>query len=169
MIRRRVVLLGCLLLVALTPAASAFVDPPVLVPEHPAASKAVSINIHFGACDGWIDRPGYPKITSNGTSIRVLLAATHASSASWCNVPIGTAHVLLGTFRPGSYVLQVDRTYQDFFGNEVVETLGTIEFTVAAAQPVMVPTLGAYGTILLLLGVAMLASAALCRHRALRA
>jgi hypothetical protein len=52
----------------------------------------------------------------------------------------------VGSFPPGSYTLQVDRWYQDGFGDggTITETLGVLPFTVegGAAPPTPLPTLG---------------------------
>lgn len=165
MIRRRVVLLGCLLLVAFAPAASAFIDPPVLVPAHPVAGEPVSVSMRIGVCDAFVEKPGYPKITRTGNSIHVLIASVHAAGSGWCIYPPATAVIPIGTFSRGSYTLEVDRSYENFFGEQVVETLGTLQFSVAAAQPVMVSTIGQYGLAAMLVGLLIL-GAAFQRRRA---
>lgn len=167
MIRRRVVLLGCLLLMAFAPAALAFIDPPVLVPDHPVAGEPVSVSMRAGVCDDLVEKPGYPKITRTGSSIHVLIASVHAASADWCiYYPVATAVIQVGTFPSGNYTMKVDRTYENFFGEEVVETLGTIEFSVAPVQPVMVPTVGLYGIAAMLAGLLVLGALFLRRYRA---
>ncbi|MDN5924731.1 MAG: hypothetical protein L0H70_07000 [Xanthomonadales bacterium] len=167
MIRRRAILLACLLFVAFVPSAWAVVDPPELVPEHPVAGETVSVSMRVGVCDAFVEKQGYPKVTRSGNSIRVLIASVHATSVDWCiYYPIATAVIPVGEFPRGDYTVQVDRTYQDFVGNEVIETLGLIGFAVTAAQPVVVPALGVYGIALLLLGLLVLAAIALHRRRA---
>ncbi|MDN5924730.1 MAG: hypothetical protein L0H70_06995 [Xanthomonadales bacterium] len=145
--------------------ALAFVDSPVLVPQNPVAGQTVSVSIRVGTCDVFVAKPGYPQITRNGSAIRILFASAHATSIDWCIFPTGTLITPIGKFPSGNYTLQVDRTYQDFLGNDVVETLGTLGYTVAAAQPVKIPTLDVYGFALLLFGVLIMAAFALHRHR----
>lgn len=140
----------------LVPSASAFVDSPVLVPEHPVAGETVSISVTAGECDDFMVRPGYPQISRNSNSIRVVLASIHASSANWCIYPVGTTVVPIGALSPGSYTLQVDRTYQNSFGEEVTETLDLLIFSVGATPDTAVPTLGSFGIGVLLLGVLLL-------------
>lgn len=149
-------LCAAMVIATLVPSASsAFVDPPVLVPEHPVDGETVSISIRAGVCDGFIEKPGYPQVTRNGSSIRVLLASTHSSGGTWCNLPTGEYEFVVGTFNPGNYVLQVDRFYQDIVGGTVIETLGVLSFSVTgtgtSATPV--PLLGPIGIGVLLLGV----------------
>lgn len=165
MIRFRSVMLG-MLLTLVTPTASAFVDAPVLVPAHPVAGQTVSVSIRIGVCDALVEAPGYPKITRVGNSIRVLLASVHAASADWCIFyPIATAVVPVGEFPHGNYTLHVDRTYENFFGEVIVESLGVIPFAVVGSQPLKIPTLGEYGLCILLIGLLVISTLFLNRGR----
>lgn len=136
--------------------AFAFVDLPILVPDHPVAGQTVSVSIRTGVCDIFTEREGYPQITQTGNAIRIVVPAVHSSYDDYCLAPIGTVTFAVGAFPAGNYTLQVDRIYDDdVFGGEIVETLGTLPFTVTAALPtsVAVPSLSAVGLVLLVVGI----------------
>jgi hypothetical protein len=124
-----------------------FLDPPYLTPALPAAGDTVSVNIHDGICDGIIGIPGYPQVTQNGSSIRILLWSASYTDPILCNIPEGTGTYVVGSYPPGSYTLQVDREYFGDLGEILTETLGVIPFTVAggATQAVALPVLNLYG------------------------
>jgi hypothetical protein len=130
---------------ALRPA-QAFVDPPWITPEHPQAGETVYVNLRFGICDAILVGQIPPQITQSGTAIRILFWSSHDTDPILCNVPIWTAAVPIGSFPPGSYTLQVDRWYQDGFGDggTITETLGVLPFTVegGASAPTPLPALG---------------------------
>ena len=52
-------------------AAAAFIDPPYLTPEHPTAGDTVTLNIRAGVCDGIGSGHGYPRISQEGSQIRI--------------------------------------------------------------------------------------------------
>lgn len=121
--------------------AHAFFDAPTLVPTSPVAGQTVSVSIRGGECDGIVASSGYPQITQDGNAIRILFDSYHVSSGGvLCNISVGTLVQPVGSYPAGAYTLQVDRTFVDFFGDTVVETLGTIPFQVIEARAV--PALG---------------------------
>ena len=124
-----------------------FLDPPYLTPALPAAGDTVSVNIHDGICDGIIGIPGYPQVTQNGSSIRILLWSASYTDPILCNIPEGTGTYVVGSYPPGSYTLQVDREYFGDLGEILTETLGVIPFAIAggATQAVALPVLNLYG------------------------
>jgi hypothetical protein len=128
-----------------------FFDPPYLTPALPAAGDTVSVNIHDGICDGIIGIPGYPQITQNGSSIRILLWSASYTDPILCNIPEGTGTYVVGSYPPGSYTLQVDREYFGDVGEILTETLGVIPLTVAGggAQPIALPASNAVSLVVL--------------------
>lgn len=138
------------------PVAYSFVDPPTLVPVHPVAGQTISVSIRAGYCDFFTERLGYPQISQVGSVIRIVVPAVHSSYSDYCIAPIGTVTFPVGSYPVGSYTVQVDRIYEDDInGGDIVETLGTLPFTVTAAPPtsVAVPSLTGTGTALLLVGI----------------
>lgn len=128
--------------------AHAFFDPPTLIPESPVAGQMVSVSVRGGECDAIIESPGYPQITQDGYSIRILFDTYHVSSGGvLCNFTVGTLVQAVGSYPAGSYTLQVDRTYIDFFGDRIVETLGITPFVATEAHAV--PAVGKFGLTLL--------------------
>jgi hypothetical protein len=136
--------------------AAAFLDPPYLTPEHPMAGDIVTLNIRAGVCDGIGSGHGYPRISQEGTHIRIVVWSVSYHDSELCFLPIWTNTIALGAYPAGSYTLQVDRDYFDGGGDLRTETLGAIPFAVAGnglPEPVAAPALGAFGLALLLLGL----------------
>jgi subtilisin family serine protease len=136
--------------------ALAFVDPPTLSPANPTAGQTVSVSVRSGECDFFTEREGYPQVTQSGTAIRIVLPAVHSSNGQFCTALPGTVTFPVGAYPVGSYTLQVDRIYvDDINGGDVVETLGTLAFTVsaAAAQAMKVPAASPAALIALILAV----------------
>jgi hypothetical protein len=142
--------------------AAAFLDPPYLTPEHPTAGDTITLNIRGGVCDGIGSGNGYPRISQEGSHIRIVLWSVSYHDSELCNIPVGIATETIGTYPAGSYTLQVDRDYFDGGGDLRTESLGAIPFTVAGnggvPQPVAAPALDACGLVLLLLGLIGIAS-----------
>lgn len=140
-----------------------------VVPANPVAGQTVSVHIREGVCDAIIESEGFPLVTQSGQHIRILFDTIHADDPVFCNIPPAEADWPLGQFVAGDYVLQVDRHYLDIFG-DVIETVGTLEFTVTspAALVVGIPTLNLIG--LVSLGMILAAMAGWRRRtgRALR-
>jgi len=155
-----------LMLVLLSQLAQAFVDPPTLSPINPTESQTVSVNIRIGVCDAFVEQTGYPQITQSGNAIRILIPSIHAFDSSFCNFGTGTAIDPIGAYPPGSYTIQVDRTYTAVGPTRtVVETLGILPFTVTAAPaPASLPTVGFVGLITLIAIILLIAKMVL-RHR----
>jgi subtilisin family serine protease len=142
--------------------AVAFVDAPILVPDHPVAGQTVSVSIRSGVCDTFADRDGYPQITQTGNAIRIVVPIHHIYESSLCQAAIGTKVYPVGVFPAGSYTLQVDQIYPAITGGgDVVETLGTLAFDVTAAAPgaTAVPTLSQVGIAVLAVVLLVLAFA----------
>lgn len=132
--------------IAFARTAYGFLDPPYLTPALPVAGDTISVSIRGGICDGVGTIPGYPQITRQGNTIRIVLWGVSVTDPILCNIPIGTVTYAVGAYTPGSYTLQVDRNYQDDLGGIVTETLGVIPFAVVggAVQTVALPTLNLY-------------------------
>lgn len=131
--------------------ASAFIDPPVLIPANPLAGQTISISIRHGDCDGFHAVP--PQITRVGNAIRMLLATSHYDDPLFCNSPVSTAIFEVGSFPPGSYVLHVERFYDTAVPEPVYETLAVLEFEVGSGAPAALPASGLIGSLLLIAGI----------------
>src|SRR5690242_15581433 len=108
----RVAPLLALLLVLLAKPAWAFLDPPYITPANPTAGDAISVSIYGGQCDlvdMGIDWP--PPVTRQGTTITILFTGIHEDDPEWCYYDVGTATYPVGTYSPGSYMLDVERRY----------------------------------------------------------
>ncbi len=141
--------------------ASAFIDPPVLVPESPTAGQTVSVSIRHGDCDGFYADP--PQITQVGNAIHMVLETTRYDDPLWCNLPIYTGVFAVGSFPAGTYTLHIERFYNTLVPASVYETLANFEFTVRGETPVSLPATGAAGGLLLALGILITVA---WRHRA---
>lgn len=134
------------LLTIASPFASAYMEATGIVPATPVAGEVVSVHIRDGVCDAIVQTEGYPVITQVGQTIRILFDSIHSDDFVFCNIPEGEGDFPIGQYEPGNYTLQVDRHYRGFLG-DVIETVGTLNFTVAAptASAVGVPTMSAAG------------------------
>jgi hypothetical protein len=116
--------------------AQAFFDPPWIVPAAPRVDEVVSVSIHGGVCDTIFFRPGYPQITRNGNSVRIVEYGDHLIPGDeLCIYGVGTLAEPIGTFSPGEYTLTVDLVYDNYpFGYETI-TIGIVPFTVHGVTP----------------------------------
>ena len=136
------------------PSAHAFFDPPWITPTLPSPSDVVSVNIRGGVCDSIFFRQGFPQITQQGNSIRILEYGHHWDDQDLCVYDVGTLVAPIGTFAPGDYTLTVDFTYEDYPFGYTTTTLGVIPFTVAGAVPASpVPALTRFGQLALLISI----------------
>lgn len=156
-----VLLLACLLLAG---TAHAYINTPFITPALPYAGDALYVNVDSGVCDAIAAEPGYPQITTNGSSVRVVLLALRYTNIELCNLPSGVATVPVGVLSAGSYQITVDVFYYDGFGNPHNDTIGVLPLVVqaAAAAPIGAPATTPAGLVLL---VAMLGSIAVWRQR----
>jgi len=147
------------LLAVFSQSASAFFDPPYVSPSLPTASDVVSVNIRAGICDTLVGIPGYPQITRDDNSVRILLFAVRYEDSELCSLGVGTATYSIGTYSPGEYSVQVDIFYYDGGGNPRTETLGVVPFTIAGDTPSAIPAngVGRIGLLALILGMLGLA------------
>ena len=153
--------IACLACGALSTAAMAFIDPPVLVPEYPVAGQTIAVSIHHGECDGFRAKP--PQITQVGNAIHMLLESSHYDDIVLCNDPIFTAVFTVGAFPVGTYTLHVERVYDTGVPAPVYETLANFEFTVLGGTVTALPATGAWGALLLVVAI-LIATAR--KHRA---
>lgn len=148
--------------------AHAFITLDAIVPASPMPGETVAVRVSAGLCDSIIEAAGYPQITQNGNTIRMLLATSFTDDIILCNSEPGTVDLPFGDFPSGNYTLQLDRQYIDFFGATIIQTVGTARFVVGgAAESTPLPTLGVGGLLLMVLG--MLAAAKLMLSRRNRA
>jgi len=154
-----------LAIVLLSQLSNAFVDPPTLSPTNPTEGQTVSVNIRVGQCD--VLPVGPEQITQTGNSIRILLNSIHISYSEFCNIIVGVRTFPLGVYPPGSYTVQVDRTYElPLPPQTIVETLGILPFTVAGAPaPAVLPTNGFIGLLALFVTVLLIAAPVLSRRQ----
>ena len=124
---------AALLLAMMSSSAQAFFDPPWITPAAPRAGETVSVNIRGGICDGVFEHPGFPQITRQGNSVRLLEYGHHWDSSDLCIYDIGTLAQPIGAFPPGNYTLTVDFVYPDVLGPTVI-TLGSVPFAVTGAS-----------------------------------
>jgi hypothetical protein len=141
-----------LMLALAAPRAHAFFDPPWITPATPTAGQTISVNIYGGICDGVIEWPGYPQITWNGGSIRIVEYGVHVGSPDLCIYPEGTLSVPVGSFPAGDYLLTVDFAYDDALYGPTIMTLGVVPFTVLGpVSAAAVPTFNHWGLLALAL------------------
>jgi len=95
----------------------AFLDPPYITPEIPISGQPISINIYGGFCDAIVGLEGYPQITQQGNNIRIIFFSVHYEDPEFCNLGVGTATTLIGSYPVGDYTLQVERRYIGFGGS----------------------------------------------------
>ncbi|MBK7209614.1 MAG: hypothetical protein IPH99_04515 [Xanthomonadales bacterium] len=146
--------LASLVFLALSSAAQAFITLDAIVPDSPMEGESVAVRVSAGLCDSIIEADGYPQITQSGNSIRMLLATTYTDDIILCNSEPGTVDLPFGEFSAGTYTLQLDRQYVDFFGATIVETVGTEGFAVSGfAGGTALPMLGPGGLLFLVLSM----------------
>ena len=142
--------------------AQAFVDPPILMPEHAIPGETVSVHLSYGECDGIIEWDGYPQITHTAGGVRLVVYMHHIPDIDWCVFPPLTRTIAIGEFPPGTYSVQVDRSYHDEINGFVTENLALLPFVIFGDQvPVPLSTDGAVSLGVLLLGLLLLAGIAL--------
>lgn len=147
--------------------AQAFFDPPWITPENPVAGESISVNIYGGICDWIAGREGFPQITQDGNSIRILEYGHHYEPGDeLCIDGIGTVVDAIGAFPPGDYALTVDLLYPHPVFGPTILNIGAVSFTVAPLPaPVSVPATGWLSTSLLLAALLLAAIWTLCTRR----
>jgi hypothetical protein len=142
--------------------AQAFFDLPWITPAVPRAGQGVSINVHGGTCDVFVDAPTYPRITIQDTAIHVVRYGWHETFQDFCIFEDWTITDLIGPLSQGDYTVTVDFLYDDPLFGPTTINLGVVPFTVAGMTPsTSVPMLGAWGQLALLILVPCLAARAL--------
>ena len=132
-----------------SPSALAFIDAPVLVTPSPIqVGQTVQISITAGECDAITSDP--VQVTRNGSTIVMTVPMIESFFSDFCIYPTGALTLDVGVFPPGSYTLQVNRSYFDERGLPTIALLGTLQFTVLASISAA-PALGPAGLISLAL------------------
>jgi len=145
--------------------AHAFFDPPWITPAAPRAGEMVSVNIRGGGCDAIFEWPGYPQITRNGNSVRLVEYGARAPDG-WCIFGEGTLSEPIGAFPPGDYTLTVGMIYDDFLYGPTIMTLGVVSFTVTGTTTAApIPATGVFGRVAILILISGLAIGALRNRR----
>lgn len=142
------------LLIAVFPS-SAYVLPPTLMPTAPRAGDVIGFQVSFGDCDQFYGSTSPIPVTQSGTTLRVVVPSVHVYNIAFCIFEDSTVTYRTTSFPPGSYSLQIDRTYTGFLGDQIVETIAVIPFTVTGSSPqeVPIPALGAPALVLLALAL----------------
>lgn len=158
----RRIMLQCVLagIVFFAQSAQAFFDPPWITPASPVAGEVVSVNIRHGICDSIIGREGFPRITQDGSDIRIVYFGVHYEiNDELCIYGIGTVTKEIGSFPAGSYTLSVDLVYENpFTGQPEILGIGIVPFNVAGLpETASVPSGGAFSMWLLLIGILIVA------------
>jgi hypothetical protein len=150
------VLPATLSLCALKLQAQTIYDTPVLNPSTPAAGQPISVELHGNPCVLYIYTPDQPGVVAqNGSAITLIVQAVVSPDLDFCIYPSFTVSYPIGAYAPGSYSVQVDVQYEEFLGDTITQTLGTLPFVIAARRPV--PALDGLMLMLLtlLMGVAV--------------
>ena len=144
--------------------ASAFIDPPVLIPSNPVAGEQIAVSIHYGYCDAFLTTA--PQITQNGNAIHMLLETLHFDDPLWCQSPPSVTMIFpVGSFPAGDYTLQVERFYDSAVPAPVYETLANFDFVVRGQASVALPTSGLIGYLLLIVSLIVAATLGLDARR----
>jgi hypothetical protein len=143
--------------------ALAFFDPPYVTPANPSEGQTVSLNIRSGECDAIFGTPGYPQISQQGNVVTMVLYGARETDPILCYYGTGTSVFPVGNYPAESYILNVNLRYQGFNGLPLVDSLGSVPFTVssAAATTLAAPTINGWGLGILLLALAAVALYAL--------
>jgi len=112
------------------------------------AGQLVQVSVYSGGCDTFSTYPS-PTVIRAGNEIRIDLPGVFTVDP-FCVFPFGDSLFPVGTFEPGRYSLQVDRTYIGLSGR-MTETLAVIPFGVAAVATI--PALNTAGIVLLILSL----------------
>jgi hypothetical protein len=147
MLKHCVTAMLALLFTLFAPRAHTFFDPPYITPASPIAGQTISVNIRGGVCDSILYIPGYPQISQQSNAIRILFFGVRYTDPILCNIGVGTATFPVSAYPAGAYTLRVDLYYFDMNGDDTVDTLGIVPFTVAGAPSpaIAAPTLSTLG------------------------
>src|SRR3569623_878937 len=149
--------ISLLLALAALPA-RAWATQPQLSPVSPKGGDTVSVTFTSGHCD----LLGEPTVNTSGNHVNFSIFSVLAGDYEACIYPTVARSYVLGTFSPGTYIVQVDRTY---WGDNDLEThpMATLNLVVTEEASISnVPALGLIGSA----GMALaLACAAAIRKR----
>jgi len=148
------------------PLASAYWDTPYVTPADAMPSDALFVNVRGGGCDTLSVMDGYPQVSQQGSSIRIIFSGEHYTDSELCVFPVGAGAFPFGAYPAGEYTLQVDVAYEDFSGPQIFP-VGTVPFKVEgttppALPPTPVPTSGLPGLLALTMILMVLARQKKC-------
>ena len=124
--------------------AQSIVDTPVLSPNSPLAGQPVNVELHGYACVLYLSPPDTPfVVTRNGSAITLLVQAVVSPDQDFCIYPVDTTSYAIGMFAPGNYTVTVQAQYENFFAEEITQTLGVLLLN--ARGPMQVPALSTWG------------------------
>lgn len=150
--------------------AKAFVDAATLFPTAPTSSDTVGIEVRAGYCDGFLGAVDSAIVVRNGDAIDVLLESDHEPDGA-CNFPVFNYTFTIGTYPPGNYAVTTRRRFVNFFGQQVVQNLGTLPLAVNADTQlpvVAVPTLRWPMSLFLVVSIAALGARRSAKPRSQR-
>lgn len=103
-------------------------------------------------------------ITLKGSTITFVVDGIRWSDPILCVVNYTTRVFPINAYPPGSYTLVARLRYQNFFGQLIVDTFGTVDFDVTGSPttPQPVPTSNGYWLWLLTAGIAILTARFRC-------
>lgn len=140
--------------------AHAFIDPPVITPEHPTTQTAIEISIRYGICDGLANYT----LAMEDASVDLTITKIPTQDDPFCNNPINTAVIVLPLLLEGEHSLRIYLQDVDPPDAQPVLWFQTILDIAQAGgtMPTPIPTLSSWVSFaLLLLGVLFL----VVRHR----
>jgi hypothetical protein len=137
--------------------AQGFFDSPWLAPENPLVGQNVSVNIYGGICDWIAARQGYPQLTQEGNSIRLLEYGSHYEPGDeLCTDGVGAVTRSIGSYAPGEYTLTVDLIYGDPIFGPTIMNIGVVSFTVRGTSEVAaVPASTSHALLMLIILIAI--------------
>jgi hypothetical protein len=141
----KIVLALACLLVALP--AKAYLGPPSITPASPVAGQTVAVSMPFGFCDIVDERPDYPLVTRDGSSIRVVLYTFRFEDIILCHFPEGVSRVPFGAFPPGDYQVTIDVVWAGPFAVPMSETMAVVPMHIGggAVNPTAAPAMSTAG------------------------
>ena len=130
--------------------AQAYFNPPTISPANPVAGEPISMQIFGGECDIFEDGPNETDLVRVGSSITMTIDGAHADDPMLCFPDVGTWTYPVGGLPAGQYTLEVQFRYA-YPGGPIVESLGTVSFSVTPPAATPVPSTTSGGGLLLTL------------------
>jgi hypothetical protein len=140
--------------------ARAWVTPPALDPADPKEGDIVYVTFSSGFCDGF----GSPIVVRSGMHVHFEIDGAHSDDYEFCYFETLDRRYSLGSFAPGNYIVQVDRTYTGWDGIER-HPMATLYMVVSPlGETKSIPTLAPPFLVILMLWLTTIASKCLKNH-----